>query len=172
MDDKEEEPPPLSAVARASKSPLTPAVPAAASSLKPSFAGASASSSGAVPVAVAMVATSKDEEEKDDHPSPPHPCPGAGPDKYIVSSIAARPHGLIVVLRCFGIVRRRHVRPSGGVVHHRGPPLRRLDPAGVRVGRGGPPLWRQRLLQCPRIAACPLQLSGSAVSTSLLLRWL
>ena len=59
------------------------------------------SSSGAASVTVAMVTTSKDEEEKDDHPSSPHPClsAGAGPDKYIFSSIAPFPHKLIVVLR-------------------------------------------------------------------------
>ena len=69
--------------------------------------------------------------------------PSAGPDKYIVSNISARPHRLIVVLRRIGVVRRRHVRPSARVIHRRGPLLRRLGHASVYVGReGAPPWWR------------------------------
>ena len=63
----------------------------------------------------------------------------------------SRSHGLVVALGCLGAVRRRHVRPSGGVVHRHGPLLRRLDHTGVRVGRGGSLPWRRRRLRCTRI---------------------
>ena len=65
-DDEEEEPPPPSAVARALKSPLPPAVPFAASSWDPSFARASVLSAGAAFVAVVVVKSLKGEKEKDD----------------------------------------------------------------------------------------------------------
>ena len=47
VDDEEEEPPPLSAVVRALKGLLTPAVPSATSFWDPSFAGALVLSAGA-----------------------------------------------------------------------------------------------------------------------------
>ena len=73
----------------------------------------------------------------------------AATDRHTVGSIAAHPHRLIVVLRRFGVVRWRHIRPSGSIVHHLGPLLRHLDPVGARVGQGAPLPWQQRSLQCP-----------------------
>ena len=74
-----------------------------------------------------VVKAMKDEEEKDDSVL----CllilaraPGA--DRHTVSSIAVRPNGLSHVLQRFDVVRRRHIWPSGGVVHDCCPLLCRL----------------------------------------------
>ena len=69
--------------------------------------------------------------------------------------------GLIVALRRLGVVRWRHVRPSGVFVHRPGPLLRRLDHAGVRVGRGGPRPWQRCPSRWPLSVARPRRLSSS-----------
>ena len=114
-----------SSVRRSWKSPLPPAVPSAATS-EPSFAGALVLLVGAAFVAVVVVKASKgeEEEEEDNPPSCPQPCTSAGPDDCLVNSVAARPHGLIVVLRRFGAILRRHIQPIGGGGHLCGPLLR------------------------------------------------
>ena len=120
-----------SSVRRSCKSTLPPAVPSAAISSEQSFAGASVIFVGADFVAVVMVKTSKGEEEENDkHPSCPQPCTSAGSNDCLVNSVAARPHGLIAVLRRFGVILRRHIQPIGGGGHLWGPLLRaRTAPA-------------------------------------------
>ena len=67
-DDEDKDPPPLSAVTRALKSPSVPAVLCVASFSMSSFSDASAASAGATSVghmaSVAVVVVSKEEEEK------------------------------------------------------------------------------------------------------------
>ena len=86
--------------------------------------------------------------------------------------VSSRPHGLIVVLRCYLAASAGAISDQASasctILAHSSATWTLLAYASAK----GALLHGDSVRCSVRIVACPIQLSSSAVSTSLLLRWL